>query len=156
MRLLMLMAIVGGFLLGAVGCGTKYTPPTPVPVPGNDLLVPLAKETLKLYVDALEKGDFTDYYNSMSKEYTSFTSLTTFANAKKKELEAGFDLSEIATADPVITSAGIDRKPSEQRTQIIVFEGRFDISPSPVSFKLRYVDEDGRWKLFTHFIKVEQ
>ena len=152
----LLMVIVGVLLLGTIGCGSSYVPPTPVPVPGNDLLVPLAKETLALYAEAIEKEDFTDYYNAMSKEYTSFTSYRTFSNAKKKEIAAGYDLSELTTAEPVITSAGIDRNPSEQRTQIIVFEGRFDISPSPITFKLRYVDESGRWKLFTHVIKVEQ
>jgi|KNS12BottometaT_FD_k123_144068_1 hypothetical protein len=152
------------FAIGAVAllavlitaCGSKEIPPTPVPPPAESVLINLAKGTLALFEQAIKTNDFTDYYNAMSSEYTSFTGQDRLTLAYKKVVDAEHDISGVLTVEPIITvSAKNFRVPTLQRSQIIEFEGDFRITPVPVSFKLRYVLEDGVWRLFTHTIKVE-
>lgn len=156
MRKLLILGAIAISAVVLVGCSKREEPPTPVPVPGNAVLQGLAHDTLVLFQQATDDNEFTDYYNAMSKEYKSFTSLTRLSGAYKIFVDAGHDLSEVGNVTPVITKTSVMRKPSSQRAQIIEFEGSFAIEPKPVTFKLRYVDEDGDWKLFTHTIKVEK
>ena len=156
MRKLLILVAIAISAVVLVGCSKKEVPPTPVPVPADAVLQGLAHDTLVLFEQAVRDNDFTDYHGAMSREYTSFTTLTIFSAAWKKFIEAEYDLSEIGNVTPVITKTSTFRKPSSQRTQIIEFEGSFSIEPKPVIFKLRYVDEDGDWKLFTHTIKVKE
>jgi hypothetical protein len=155
MRKLLILVAIAISAVVLVGCSKKEAPPTPVPVPADAVLQGLAHDTLVLFERARRDDDFTDYYEAMSREYKSFTSPTIFSEAMRRLVDASHDLSEVGNVTPVITKTSIFRNPSSQRTQIIEFEGSFSIEPKPVMFKLRYVDEDGDWLLFTHTIKVE-
>ena len=157
MRMLFTVGAVALFAVLLTGCEKKEVAPTPVPPPAESVLKSLARETLLMFEQALKDDDFTDYYNAMSREYASQILLDVLAESYKPAVEAGYDLSEVATVEPIITVAATNfRKPSVQRNQIIVFEGEFPINPKPVIFKLRYVHEDFEWKLFTHTIKVQE
>ncbi len=112
-------------------------------VPSNSEVDELSGETMHDFHDAVQKGNFDDFYSTLSdgwKEQISANKLDEpFADFIKKKV----DLSPKSGAKPTYSPA-----PFINSDGLLEVDGSYESKSGNVMFKLKYMKEGGKWKLF--------
>lgn len=115
-------------------------------MPSDEELQEIVKETLLDFDKAVLKGDFSDFYKSISKEWKSQSKPETFNKGFdefiKKRISIGSIRNKEAdfSPDPKIDTS--------QRLDVLEVAGSYATSPNPTKFELSYVPNGKEWKLF--------
>ncbi len=112
-------------------------------VPSEDELRPIVSETIKNFDNALQQGDFSDFYSTVSEMWQSQIAAAdldkAFASvaAKKNNYKLKTD------APPTFTS-----RPTLDEDDILEVNGAYPTTNGKnVTFRLKYIKENGDWKL---------
>ena len=112
------------------------------PIPSEAEAKKLALDSLMAFNKALTSKNFDSFYASIAKLWQAQTT-----SAKLKEIFQPFlaqdaDISPIANLEPAF-----DSKPALDEDSFLLLKGSYPTEPSKVFFELRYVYEEGDWKL---------
>lgn len=114
-------------------------------VPSDEAAQEITKTTLLNFNDAVQSADFSDFHKTISKTWKRTSRPSQFERGFKefidKKINIGLIRSESATFSP---RPGIQEISNRK---ILVLKGRYDVSPRPVKFDLKYVFEDDEWRL---------
>jgi hypothetical protein len=115
-------------------------------VPADDELQDMTHTALTDFNNAVQQGDFTDFYATISKAWQKQTTPETFNQGFKEFIDKKVDISKSNSMD-----ASFSPEPSVEKkggTSVLNVQGRYETSPLPVKFKLTYIPEGKQWKLF--------
>jgi hypothetical protein len=126
-------------------------------IPTDDKVQTLVKTTLMDFSDAVQEGDFTDFYKKVAKVWQDDSTPEEMRRSFKVFIDNKEDYNfkkAIAPLDATLSPA-----PSIQQVSgldALVVEGYYPTKPERATFELKYVDEDGTWKLIGIHIKTER
>jgi len=136
-----------------VGKGADFNDVYHQPMPGREQLDALVHGTMSRFSTAIQRGDFHDFYNSVSEQWkngqrTSGAEASGVTEKILKDHFQGFidkkiDLSMLAGLNPIF-----DRAPLINQDGFLDLYGHFDTPQLQVGFYLEYAYELPRWKLF--------
>jgi hypothetical protein len=114
-------------------------------VPSDDELQEIVRTTLLDFNSAVQKADFTDFYEKLCRPWKKQTSVekleTTFRAFIDKKVDIGKISSEKAAFSP---SPVVER---ELGYQTLKLQGKYPTKPNYVKFELNYIPEGKDWKL---------
>ncbi|HEV2842943.1 MAG TPA: TIR domain-containing protein [Chthoniobacterales bacterium] len=103
----------------------------------------LARDTLLAFNNAVQEKSFAGFYREQtSPTFRKQFSLEKFSAAFQVFIEKGYDISNIAKAEPVF-----DPAPAVDSDGVLVLKGHYATRPNKVTFLLRYLREGSRWKV---------
>jgi hypothetical protein len=115
-------------------------------IPSDDELQDMVKKTLLDFNKALQDEDFTDFHKTIAKRWqdqiTPEKFKSSFQGFIDKNVDIGNIKSETASFDE---DAKIDRS---RGLKELTVKGKYDTSPLPCKFELKYVPEGKEWKLY--------
>lgn len=115
-------------------------------LPSDDEMQDIVRATLLDFNDAIKKGDFNDFHKTIAKKWQDQITPEKFKQSFSLFVEKKLDISGVKTQKAEFTSGPkIDK--SRGLKELIV-EGKYNITPLPVKFKLNYVPEGKEWKLY--------
>jgi hypothetical protein len=126
-------------------------------IPAEDKLQTLAKTTLMDFSDAVQEGDFVDFYHKTAKAWQDQTTSDELLESFKVFVDNKQDYNfkkAIAPLEATFTPA-----PSIQQVagmDALVLSGYFPTKPERANFELKYTMEDGTWKLISVHIKTNR
>ena len=114
-------------------------------IPRDDELQDMVKTTLLDFNDAVTSADFTTFYGNISKLWQRQTSPAKLEDTFKVFINGKNNFSAIRSKDAEFSSNPKvdDRKGFKE----LVLEGKYDTSPLPTKFTLKYTPESKNWKL---------
>ena len=115
-------------------------------IPSDEELQDMVKTTLLDFNDAVAKGDFADFHTRIAKAWQTQVTPETFNTSFGKFIENKINIGNISSKE-----ASFSPEPKIDRSRglrELVVEGRYDTSPLPVKFELKYVPEGKEWKLY--------
>jgi hypothetical protein len=105
----------------------------------------LVRETMLGFNDALQKADFTDFYNGISKQWKKQTTADSMKSSFQSFIDGQANFGEIRS----MTADVEDKKTRKQSGfNVLDVKGKYVTSPIPTTFDLSYVAEGTEWKLF--------
>lgn len=119
-------------------------------VPTNNELKKLTLDSLLLFNAAIQTKNFENFYGKIAKLWQKQTNPEELFRAFKAFVEMGMNLAPIAKLQPAFE--GI---PGGNKGGLLVIKGSYPTQPNKVFFELKYIDEDGSWKLFGINVNVK-
>jgi hypothetical protein len=121
----------------------------PTPVPPEAELERMVAEALLDFNQAVRAKDFTALYGKVSDELKKVTTPELMRQAFQEFLDKDVDISPINGLKPRLAPpAAINGR------GVLAVEGHYATRPSPVRFRLQYVEEHDGWKLTTIWVGV--
>ncbi|HWM23743.1 MAG TPA: TIR domain-containing protein [Chthoniobacterales bacterium] len=103
----------------------------------------LALDTLLAFNKAVQEKSFARFHREeTSSTFRKQFTLEKFSAAFQVFIEKGYDISNIAKAEPVF-----DTPPAVDRDGVLVLKGHYAVKPNKVTFLLRYLREGSNWKV---------
>lgn len=105
----------------------------------------LARTTILDFHDAVSRGDFSDFRAKVSKPFQDSASVGKFEEVFKPFIDIKPDFSDVRTL-----TASFDGDPAIEREKgykTLRLQGRYNLSPRPLKFDLKYIPEGKDWKL---------
>lgn len=122
-------------------------------MPSPEELQYMAKTTLLDFNSAIQKADFTDFHNNISKTWQKQLSPEKFKQEFQAFIDRKVDISDISSEKADFSPApSID---SSSRVKMLIVQGSYDISPAPTTFELKYIPDGKEWKLFGIDVKTK-
>jgi hypothetical protein len=94
---------------------------------------------------AIEQEDFTDFYDTTAEVWKKETSPEKLNSEFSKFIDWRVNLTEINSLDAEFNKEPVLSK--EKESDILTFEGKYKTLPKETNFVLKYVFENGDWKL---------
>ena len=136
-----------------VGKGTGFNDVYHQPIPTNPEIIDLIHQTMTQFNSAVQKGDFHDFYNSVSQQWkdgardTGQPAAGVTATMLKDHFQAFID--NKVDISPVLASTPVfDNPPIINPDGLLRMDGHFDGPAFRVNFSLEYAYELPKWKLF--------
>jgi hypothetical protein len=126
-------------------------------IPAEDKLQTLAKTTMMDFSDAVQEGDFDDFYKKISKAWQDQTTPADLLDSFKVFVQQKEDYNFKKAIAPL--DATLSPPPSIQQVaglDALVLSGYYPTKPERANFELKYVLEDGNWKLIGVHIKTNR
>lgn len=114
-------------------------------IPGDAELQEMVKTTLLDFNDAVTSADFTTFYGNISKLWQRQTSPAKLEDTFKVFIDGKNNFSAIRSKDAEFSSN--PKVDDDKGFKELVLEGRYDTSPLPTKFTLKYTPERKDWKL---------
>lgn len=114
-------------------------------IPRDDELQDMVKTTLLDFNDAVTSADFTTFYTNISKLWQRQTSPAKLEDTFKIFIDGKNNFSSIRSKDAEFSSN--PRVDDSKGFKELVLEGKYDTSPLPTKFTLKYTPESKNWKL---------
>jgi hypothetical protein len=112
-------------------------------MPADKELKALVFDSLFAFNQAVQKKDFTEFHKErLASQFRQQFPLEKFTAAFQAFIDKGYDISNIAKAEPVF-----DSPPAIDRDGRLVAQGQYPTRPNKVTFKLTYLQEGSAWKL---------
>ncbi len=166
-----MLFVLGIFILVGLGCSSLKPkeapiadktpapvekPSTPKPItkkadaskgeiPRDDELQDMVKTTLLDFNDAVTSADFTTFYGTISKLWQRQTSPAKLEDTFKVFIDGKNNFSAIRSKDAEFSSN--PKVDDSKGFKELVLEGKYDTSPLPTKFTLKYTPESKNWKL---------
>jgi 2C-methyl-D-erythritol 2,4-cyclodiphosphate synthase len=130
----------------------KPGPGNTAPVPSNAELKKLTDNTLLSFNSAVQSKDFEEFYKSTSKLWQEQTTADKLMDIFKSFIDKKFDIaSAVKTVKPIFEPA-----PEINSDGVLVVQGSYPIKPDRLEFVLKYVNEQGAWKLIGINVKANK
>lgn len=131
--------------------------PTSVPIPSEDKLQSLAKATMMDFNDAVTNDDFATFHGKTAKPLQDSGT----PDEMKSEFQSFVDQKEKFYLRQALKDVNAKFSPAPsmgkvEEFDVLTLEGYYPTTPSKLGFKLKYVQEDGAWKLFGINIKTDK
>lgn len=146
MKLLSIMAIVGGMSVSLLFTGAAPAQGIPSPVM-QEILV---KTSLLTFNDANDTGNYSVLYAKLAKPLRDKIGPEKLQQGFKAFHDQRIDLDLIAAMPIVPTS-----EPQINSNGALWLRGYFDTSPNRVSYELAFLQSEGEWKLADISVKVK-
>jgi Ca2+-binding EF-hand superfamily protein len=130
------------------GVNIQIYPPEKM-VPFDPILQKLARETMLEFSKAVKAADFTAFHKSISIAWRQQTTPEELKEAFQSFIDIKADLSGVAKVDAVI-----DAGASIDEDGMLSFSGHFPLKSNKLIFSLKYILEDGSWKLASINVKM--
>ncbi|MDQ3061337.1 MAG: hypothetical protein M3R14_00520 [Acidobacteriota bacterium] len=114
-------------------------------IPADDELQEMVKTTLLDFNDAIQSADFTTFYGNISKLWQRQTSPAKLEDTFKVFIDGNNNFSSIRSKEAEFSSDPQIEK--DKGFKELVLEGKYDTSPLPTKFTLKYTPEGKNWKL---------
>jgi hypothetical protein len=98
---------------------------------------------------AINRNDFSGFYDSISRLWQSQTSKYELREIFKEFIKKNIDLTIIENKTPIYKE-----KPYLDKNELLVLEGYYSTKPYTVNFRLKYIYEYPVWKLFGIYINI--
>src|SRR5688500_12631741 len=117
--------------------------------PDKELKI-MVRDTLIAFNEAVQEKNFAGFYkHELAAVFREQMTLEKFSTVFKEFLEKGYDISNIAKAEPVFEEAAkIDSN------GVLAVAGSYPTKPNKVIFKLKYLQEKSAWKLLGINVQV--
>ena len=114
-------------------------------IPSDEELQEIVKESLLDFNDAVKEGDFTDFHGKISKTWQKQTTPEAFNTAFSEFITRKLDISDIGSMEADFSpAASIDKS---QGVKVLLVNGKYDTSPNPTRFDMKYIADGSIWKL---------
>ena len=120
----------------------------PNSVPSTEQSRAIVLRTLNDFNDAVKKGDFSDFRETVARLWRNKTGVDEFNKGFKQFIDNKIDISRINNSVPTFDPA--PRIGTKSDVKVLFLKGEY---PGPVKFNLEYIVEDDEWKLI--FISVD-
>ena len=120
-------------------------------VPTREQSRALVLQTLNDFNDAVKKGDFSDFRETVSRQWRNTSKVSDFNKGFKQFIDRKIDVSRVNSSVPEFDPQ--PRIGNKYNRKILFLKGKYDTRPLPVRFELEYLVEDEQWKLI--FIRVD-
>lgn len=121
-------------------------------VPEEDDVKSMTESSLLSFGRAVKKKDFSDFYEDIASVWQKQTSAEKLEEAFKGFLDKDIDIPSIVKElEPVFKPAA-----SIGDDGVLVIKGYYPTKPSKVNFQLKYVEEEGDWKLVGIDVKIKE
>lgn len=114
-------------------------------VPADGEIQYLVRETLLEFNSAIQSADFTEFHSTISKQWQKQTTPEAMKSSFQSFIDGQANIGGISDM-----TAAISKKETRKQSGYNVFdvEGEYATSPIDTTFKLSYVAEGSKWKLF--------
>lgn len=119
----------------------------------DDELQDLAKTTMTDFGDAIRQKDFTHFFSTAAKVAQRSSSPAKMKNSFQPFIDEKVDLSQIRTLSADFSGAPTYDDGNGYHEMIL--NGRYETTPLPTKFSLRYTKENGEWKLTGMNVKTK-
>lgn len=105
----------------------------------------LVRETMLAFNDALQKADFNEFYNGISKQWKKQTTADSMKSSFQSFIDGKASFGEIRSM-----TADIENRATRKQSgfNVLDVKGKYDTSPIDTTFDLSYIAEGSEWKLF--------
>lgn len=131
-----------------IGETPKEVPPKEVPP--MDKVEAMALESMLEFNGAITAKSFDLFHAGISEMWRKQTTPAALLEAFKPFTDAGIDLSAIKGKQPVFPTA-----PAINEEGVLVINGHYPTEPKKTYFILKYIEEEGAWKLFGIKVNVK-
>lgn len=114
-------------------------------LPTDEQLQNLARTTILDFNDAIQKEDFTDFRETVSKPFQKQASAEKFKEGFKDFITARVNFREVQDLDATFSETPKVGRQSGYKT--LEIKGVYDTSPRNTKFELQYIAEGSDWKL---------
>jgi len=112
-------------------------------VPSEAEVKKLIDTTLLSFNSAVQSGDFAAFYKSLAKLWQEQTTPEYLKTAFQSFIDKKFDIASVVKS----RKPSIEHEPGIDSAGMLVVEGSYPIKPDKLTFVLKYLNEDGAWKL---------
>ena len=115
-------------------------------VPDEADVQTLAEDSLRTFGQGLKDKDFSEFYDEIASAWQQQTTAEKLMEAFSKFLDKDLDLPAIVEKlEPVFKPAPVIE--SVESHELLVIKGYYPTKPSQLNFQLKYLEEEGDWKL---------
>lgn len=114
-------------------------------IPEGDELQEMTQVTLVQFNDAIQADDFTDFFQTVSKLWQRQSSPAKLKDTFQVFVDKKVDIGAVRTMEADFTSK--PRVDDAKGFKELILEGKYDTSPNPTKFELKYTPEGKNWKL---------
>ncbi|HEX8237399.1 MAG TPA: hypothetical protein VF600_15670 [Abditibacteriaceae bacterium] len=118
-------------------------------VPSQDQMRQLARDTLLLFNNAVQKDDFAAFHATVATEFAAQFSPQQMRRAFGSFIDHKTNIRAIENESAVLQPG-----PSIDEGGVLTLAGYFPVQPLPVYFRNRYVREDAQWKLLSIDVQI--
>lgn len=112
-------------------------------LPSEEDLKAMTDQSLLLFNAALQKEDFTAFYQATAELWQKQTTPAKLQEIFTKNIDPGFEFSAVVQGmDPVF-----EPEPAIDSDDVLVAQGYYTTKPKRLTFRLKYFGENGAWKL---------
>ena len=119
-------------------------------VPSNKEVKGLVLDSLLAFNKAIQAESFENFYGRIAELWARETTPEKLQEIFQSFIDKGINISQITKLDPVF-----DEPPAINADGFLVAKGSYATEPSKVFFELKYVDQDGAWKLIGINVNVK-
>jgi 2C-methyl-D-erythritol 2,4-cyclodiphosphate synthase len=121
-------------------------------VPSATELKKLTDDTLLSFNSAVQSQDFDAFYKSTAKLWQKQTTADKLQAAFKSFIDQKFDIAPVVKK----MKPTFDPSPAIDSDGLLVVQGSYPIKPDKLTFELKYLNEEGAWKLFAIHVKADK
>lgn len=114
-------------------------------MPSDDELQEIVKTTLLDFDSAVDDGDFTDFYDNISKAWKKQTSPSELKTSFQGFIDKKIRINKISSMDADFSPDPVIEKEIGYKT--LKLKGKYDTSPNSTKFLLHYIPDGKDWKL---------
>ncbi|MEO5720999.1 MAG: hypothetical protein ABIR71_05965 [Chthoniobacterales bacterium] len=119
-------------------------------VPAEEELEEMTLEALLAFNTDVQKGDFTDFQATMAKKAQEQLSMEKLNASFHEFVENKINFASIKNLEPDFETTEIDKD------GILIVKGTYPTTPVILQFRLRFLQEEGEWKLFGINVDTKQ
>lgn len=119
-------------------------------VPEREAIVAMLRESLRAFNGAVQSGSFDAFHARLAKPFREQYSAERLKTVFAQFVDRQIDLSPALELKPVF-----EPEPTVGDRQVLQVSGHFPSRPSRLEFDLKYVPEDGSWKLIAISVHVK-
>ena len=114
-------------------------------VPANSELQSLVKQTVLDFNDAIQSGDFSDFHETLSSPFKKQASAEKLEGVFHEFVENKLDFSSVQDLTATFSPPPDIEKDSGYK--VLHLKGSYPTKPRKTNFDLKYIKEEGDWKL---------
>lgn len=110
----------------------------------------MVQKAMDLFANAINKANFTAFYNALSKARQEQTTVADLQKAFQVFIDNKIDFSFASTMEPTYAAV-----PTIDANGVLDIQGTFAAQDGSVIFEQKYFQENGEWKLFGFNVQVK-